>query len=199
MRGERAENKGARAMIEAVDVLGLGNSLVDIIAHADDDYLDRPGHGERRDDADRRGSRRGALRRAPRPRSSGADRRPTPSSASPRSASKAPTSARSRTTNSATSSPRDIRATGVGFATRAGRARPGDGPLLRLRHARRRAHDEHLSGREHLSLARRRRRGPGALGALRLSRRLHVGPAGGQGGVPQGGRNRAVRRAIASR
>ncbi len=26
-------------MIEAVDVLGLGNSLVDIIAHADDDYL----------------------------------------------------------------------------------------------------------------------------------------------------------------
>jgi sugar/nucleoside kinase (ribokinase family) len=26
-------------MVEAVDVLGLGNSLVDIIAHADDDYL----------------------------------------------------------------------------------------------------------------------------------------------------------------
>ncbi|MGD1017493.1 MAG: adenosine kinase, partial [Roseiarcus sp.] len=27
-------------MIETVDVLGLGNALVDIIAHADDDYLD---------------------------------------------------------------------------------------------------------------------------------------------------------------
>ena len=45
---------------DGVEVLGLGNSLVDILAYAED-LPERPGDAEGRDEPDRRGSRRGAY------------------------------------------------------------------------------------------------------------------------------------------
>ena len=63
---------------------------------------------------------------------------------------------------------------------------PGTAPLLHLCHARRRANAEHLSQRQFVPDAGRRRRGPRAAGADRLSRGLYVGSPGGQGGVPKG-------------
>ena len=36
-----------------LDVVGIGNALVDVITHADDAFLDEPRPGQGRDDADR--------------------------------------------------------------------------------------------------------------------------------------------------
>ena len=185
-------------MTEAVDVLGLGNSLVDLIAHADDAYLiaqDMVKGAMTLIDEDRAealyaarvnprivsgGSasqhhrRRRLVRRQQRLYRQGQERR-----------------ARLRLHGGHARHRRRLRHP-------PGRGGAGDRPLFRLRDARRRAHDEHLPGREHLSVAARRRRGLGARLAHRLPRGLHVGPAGGQVGVPEGGGDRARRRAIAS-
>ena len=68
--------------------------------------------------------------------------------------------------------------------------RPGDGPLLHHRHARWRAHDEHLSRRLPGSVRRRCRRSRDRECRHHLSRRLSLGSAGGQGRLPQGLRDR---------
>ena len=57
----------------------------------------------------------------------------------------------------------DIRAQGVAFATRAARRPSSDGALDDLRHAGRRALDEHLSRRVRRARPRRRRRGGGRI------------------------------------
>ena len=61
----RGNPRGALfTMTESVDVLGLGNRWSTSSPQTDDAFLVGAGHGQGRDDADRRGARRGALRRA---------------------------------------------------------------------------------------------------------------------------------------
>ena len=146
----------------------------------------RPGHGEGRDDADRRGTRRGALRCAPRRKSSAAAPRPTPSSASPLSASAPPISARSNKTSSAMLRRRSARRPASAIATSLAAHGPGTGRcFVYVTPDGERTMNTFLGASSYLSPddvdeALR------ALGAHRLSRRLYVGPPGSQGGVPQG-------------
>ena len=178
-------------MNEGVDVLGLGNSLIDIIAHADDAYLVAQDMAK------------GAMTLIDEDRAEALYARGgEPSIVSGGSAANTIVGVASfgvkcayigkvKHDRSAQISAATFATTGVELRHRAGRARARDRAQLHLRHARRRAHDEHLPRRQHLSFARRRRRGARALGALRLSRRLHVGPAGREGGLSQGGTHRA--------
>ena len=177
-------------MIEAVDVLGLGNSLVDIIAHADDDYLSAQEmlKGAMTLIDEDRAEALYAARVDPRIVSGGSAANTIVGVASFGVSERLYRQGQERRARLRLrrGHPRDRRR----LRHAPGRGRAGDRPLLRLCDAGRRAHDEHLSGREHLSFAARRRRGAGARLAHHLSRRLHVGPAGGEVGVPEGGRNR---------
>ena len=110
-----------------------------------------------------------------------------------------PSSARSRTTTLGRAFAHDIRAAGVAFDDAAGRRRPLDRALLRAGDAGRRAHHEHLSRRRAESASGRHRRRDVAARGRHLSRRLSVGSAARQGGVPQGGEDRARRRRATSR
>ena len=177
------------------DVLGIGNAIVDVIARAEDDFLvqqkmhkggmalidepraqsiypgDGAGGGEIRRLGRQHHRRRGRLRRARGVRRQGQGRQARPSVCQRHPQSR-----------------RRLR-----HAARQGRSR--DRVLLRDGDAGRRAHHEHLSRRGAESLSRRRRcrrdRGVG----LHLSRRLSLGSAARQGGVPQGRHDRARGRA----
>ena len=148
------------------DVVGLGNAIVDVIAHADDVFFGAGEHGQRRDDADRIRSRRSALcphgsghgdlRRLGRQhhgrrrlvRRAGRIHRQGPA-----------------TISSATIFAHDIRAAGVTFRTSPATDGSSDRPLPDLRHPRCAADDEHLSRRIGRAGAGGRRRGPGCHGA----------------------------------
>ena len=89
----------------------------------------------------------------------------------------------------------DIRAAGVAFDTPPAADGPVDRALLHPGDAGRRAHHEHLPRRGAEPDSGRRRRRCGVERVDHLSRRLSVGSAAGQGGVPQGREDRARRRA----
>ena len=88
----------------------------------------------------------------------------------------------------------DLTAQGVRFDTPAAAQRPRHGALPDPGHRRRAAHLEHLSRRLRRARARRYRPGTGRRRPNHLSRRLSVRPAIGAGGVPQGRRDRPWRR-----
>ena len=187
-------------MTEAVDVLGLGNSLVDIIAHADDDFLSAQDmlKGAMTLIDEDRAEALYAARVDPRIVSGG--------SAANTIVGVASFGVRSAYIGKVKDDElgyvfaEDIRATGVGFATRAGRATgPATGRcFIYVTPDGERTMNTYLGASTYLSPA-RRRRGAGARLAHRLSRRLHVGPAGGEGGVPEGGRDRPRGGRVASR
>ena len=173
-----------------IDVAGIGNAIVDVIAHADEAFLAAQGFRQRRDDADRRGARRGALRARWGRRSKARAARPaTRWPASPRSAATAPISARCATTcwarSSATTSPRSASASTTPPAT----SGPGTARcLILVTPDGQRTMGTYLGACVDLGPGGHR---PGDLIAARaghLSRRLSVRPAAGAGGVPQGGR-----------
>ena len=188
-----------RAMTTTLEVLGLGNSLVDILAHADDAYLDA------------QEMVKGAMTLIDEDRAEALyAARVDPIVISGGSAANTIVGVASLGAPRRLYRQGQARSAGPGLCRRhpldrrevrhpSGRARAGDGTLLRLCHAGRRADDEHLSRRQHLPFAARRRRGPGARGQGRLSRRLHVGPAGRQVRLPESRRARPRRRRAASR
>ena len=130
-----------------LDVLAIGNAIVDVIADADDAFLEDEGltKGSMRlidaEEATRLYAHMGQAAR------SAAARPATPRRASRRSAAAPASSARSRPTSSASSIIHDIRATGVEFTTAAGRFRGADRALPGAGHARRAPDDEHLPRR----------------------------------------------------
>ena len=72
---------------KSFDVVAIGNAIVDVLAHADDAFLDRPRHGKGSMTLIDDERARTALRRhGPRRSRRRAARRPTRSPASPRSA-----------------------------------------------------------------------------------------------------------------
>ena len=182
-------------MTTTIEVLGLGNSLVDILAHADDAYL------EAQDMA------KGAMTLIDEDRAEALyAARVDPIVVSGGSAANTIVGVASLGVSAAyigkvkhdplgKTFVDDIRVDRRAVRHPSGRARAGHGALLRLRHARRRAHDEHLPRRQHLPRPAGRRRGPRPRGEGRLSGRLHVGPAGGQVRLPESGSGRPCGRA----
>ena len=145
-------------MSATVEVLGLGNSLVDILAYADDDYLSAQEmvKGAMNLIDEDRAEALYAARVDPRVISGGSAANTIVGVASfgVRRLYRQGQARSARRTRSPTTSARP-----AWLLDPAGRARAGDRTLFHLCHARRRAHDEHLSRREFLSRAPRRRRG----------------------------------------
>ena len=140
-----------------LDVLCIGNAIVDVIADADRRFLERRGAGQGLDAADRRGGGRAALRaHGPGARSQrrigGQHRR----RASRRSAGAPASSARSRRDQLGEFYRHDLTAAGVEFITPRGRRRRADRALDDPGHARRPPDDEHLPRRRAASAPRAR-------------------------------------------
>ena len=144
-------------MREALDVLGLGNSLVDIIAHADDEFLiaqDMVKGAMTLIDEDHAETLY-ALAKDATVMSGGSAANTIVGVAS--FALKSAYIGKVKHDELGATFRRSIRSGNVVFDTRRRRARPGDRPQLHLRHSRRRADDEYVFGRKLASFARRRR------------------------------------------
>ena len=129
------------------DVLGIGNAIVDVIARAEDDFLVAAEDAQGRHGADRRGARRGDLRRdgaggGDFRRLGGQHHRRRRGLRRARGVRRQGQGRRARPRLR----PRHPRR-GRGLRHAAGRRRSLDRALLRDRDARRRAHHEHLSRR----------------------------------------------------
>ena len=141
-------------MTTTLEVLGLGNSLVDILAHADDAYLDA------------QEMVKGAMTLIDEDRAEALyAARVDPIVISGGSAANTIVGVASLGVSRRLYRQGQARSAGPGLCRRhpldrrevrhpSGRARAGDGALLRLCHAGRRADDEHLSRRQHLSCRR---------------------------------------------
>ena len=149
-------------MIESVDVLGLGNSLVDIIAETDDAYLQAQDmvKGAMTLIDEERAEALYAARVAPRVVSGGSAANTIVGVASFGVSSAYIGKVKADDLGRAFVA--DLRGDRRRLRHPSRRRRPGDRAQLHLRDARRRADDEHLSRRELASLAARRRRGLGA-------------------------------------
>ena len=134
---------------QRLDVVGIGNALVDVLSHESDDFVVEHELVRGRDDAHRHRAGRDALRGdGPGDARSRADRPRTRWWASRRSAAPAAFVGRVSDDQLGAVFGHDLRAAGVEFATprRAGRRR-AHRALPHHRHARRRAHDEHVPRR----------------------------------------------------
>ena len=181
--------------VDELDVVGIGNALVDVLSHEDDAFIEAQRAGEGVDDPHRHRPGRGALRGHGRcDRGVRAARPPTRSRASPASAGRPPTSAGSSTTSSAPCSPTTCGPPASVFRCAARHRGPAHRPLPDRRHARRRAHDEHLPRRLGVPRPRGRRRRPDRGGPGHLPRGLPLRPARGAGGVLEGEPDRPRRR-----
>ena len=165
--GPPSARMASRTMADAaLDVVAIGNAIVDVIDHADDAFLATPRPGQGRHGADRRGAGRGPLRRhGPGDRDVrrlGRQHRRRPGLASAparlhRQGRATTSSARCSATTSAPPACTSTRPPASRTARH--RALPDPG------HARRAAHDEHLPRRLREPRPRRHRRGPDRLGA----------------------------------
>ena len=181
-----------------IDVLTLGNAIVDVLAHTDEAFLIA------------QKVHKGAMQLIDEPRAEELTapwgppssclgvRAPTRPRAWPPSAC-APVHRQGQGRRDRPSLRARPQAIDVHYDVAAAAGRPGDGPQLHPGDAGRRAHHEHLSGRvpEPDPGRREPRHGPRGLG--RLSRRLSVGSSGRQGGFPQGGEGSHTRPATRSR
>ncbi len=179
-----------------LDVLGIGNAIVDVLSPTDDATLERHALPKGGDDADRRRPRRGAVRAdGPRRRGLGRHRAPTPWPASRRWAGARRTSAGCATTSWADLHARHPRRRGATTAPR----RRADGPgtarcLIMVTPDAQRTMLTYLGASVEL--------GPEDIDAdlvasadVTLPRGLPVGPAAGQGGLPHRDGRRPRRRA----
>ncbi len=141
-----------------IDVLTLGNAIVDVLAQTDEAFLVEQERPQGRHAAHRRGPGRGALRRhGSGHRSSPAARPPTRPRASRPSACKAGFIGKVKDDETGRLFAHDLNAIDVHYDVALAKDGPGDGAQLHPGDARRRAHHEHLSGRLPEPHARRRR------------------------------------------
>ena len=173
------------------DVLGIGNAIVDVIANTEDDFLLA------------QGMHKGGMALIDEPRARaiyeamGPAIRASGGSAANTIVGVASLGARAAFVGKVKEDQlgrvfiHDIRAAGVAFDTEPDARRAVDRTLLHHGDAGRRAHHEHLSRRRAGPQTRRHRRGGDLIRRRHLSRGLSVGPAAGQGGLRQGGGDRA--------
>ena len=176
-----------------VEVLGLGNSLVDLLAYADDNYLSAQEmlKGAMNLIDEDRAEALYAARVDPRVISGGSAANTIVGVAS-FGVSAAYIGKVKQDPLGATFAD-DIRSTGVAFSTSPAEQGPGTGRcFIYVTPDGERTMNTYLGASSYLAPV-GRRRGLGAIGEGRLSRGLHVGPPGGQGGVPEGWRDRPRR------
>ena len=175
-----------------VDVTGIGNAIVDVLAHADERVPRRARARQGHDGADRRARARRALCRDG-PGGRGLGRLGGQHDGRHRFARRSlrRTSARCATTSWARCS-RTTSARSACTSTRRPRAAaPATARCLILVTPRRAAHDEHLSRRVPRARPRRHRRSADRAQQGHVPRGLPVGPARGQGSLLEGERDRA--------
>ena len=184
-RASYHRRRGVHGCPSRFDVLGIGNAIVDVLARADDDFLVK------------QGMHKGGMALIDEPRA--ARRSTTPwgrrceisgGSAANTIVGVASFGARAAFVGKVKDDElgqvfaHDIRAAGVAFDTPPAADGPVDGALLYPGHAGRRAHHEHLSRRRAGPASQRHRCRRVAAAGDHLSRRLSVGSAARQGGVP---------------
>ena len=178
-----------------LDVLGIGNAIVDVLSPTDDATLERhalPKGAMTLIDADRAEALYGQM--GPGVEVSGGSCANTMAgiaSLGGRSA----YIGRVRDDELGRIFTHDIRAAGVDYGTPPAADGPRHGALPDHGHARRPAHHVHLPRRERGAGARGHRRGPGGERGRHVPRGLPVGPAAGQGGLPHRDGRRPRRRA----
>ncbi len=180
-------------MSATVEVLGLGNSLVDLLAYADDDYLSAQEmlKGAMNLIDEDRAEALYAARVDPRVISGGSAANTIVGVASFGVSGAYIGKVKQDPLGAAFSD--DIRSTGVAFSTLAAEQGPSTGRcFIYVTPDGERTMNTYLGASSYLAPV-GRRRGLGQGGEGRLSRGLHVGPPSGQGGVPESRRDRPRR------